>query len=154
MMYFEDLPIPAQTWPQAHEVTREEIIDIATKYEPLPIHLDETAARAAGAPALIAPSVLVPALVVKLIHMNTPPAAVVGVAQHDEVRFLARVCAGDRLMLRTQLVEKREHASPVDSGLLRTRFTLVNQNRIEVFSTLNSVWFQKRAQPHPVTGQE
>lgn len=143
--YFEDLPVPDQIWPIAHEVTREEILEMARRYEPIPFHLDEKAAAAEGAPALIAPSVLIPALVVKLIHINTPPAAVVGVVKHDEVRFLAPIHAGDILRLKTELIEKREEGAPPDRGLVRTRFTLVNQRDSEVFSTINSVWFRKRA---------
>lgn len=143
LQYFEDLPVPDQLWPHAHKVTREEIIEIAKKYEPLPFHIDETAATAEGAPDLIAPSVLVPALVVKLIHLNTPRAAVIGVAKHDEVRFLAPIYAGDSLRLKTRLIEKREEGAPSDRGLIRTRFSLVNQDGFEVFSTVNSVWFRK-----------
>lgn len=142
--YFEDLPVPDQIWPLSHEVTWEEIVNIAQLYEPIPFHLDEKAAAAEGAPALIAPSVLVPALVVKLIHLNTPPAAVVGVGKQDEVRFLAPIHAGDTLRLKTELIEKREAGSTPDRGLVRTRFALVNQHDDDVFSTINSVWFRKR----------
>ncbi|WP_417592177.1 MaoC/PaaZ C-terminal domain-containing protein [Parasphingorhabdus sp.] len=142
--YFEDLPVPDMIWPEAHIVTREEIIDMAERFEPIEFHLDETAAQEIGAPALVAPSVLIPALVVKLVHQNTPRAAVIGVANQDEVRFLEPVHAGDKLRLRTQLVEKREQDSLPDRGLVRTRFSLINQNDMEVFSTINSVWFRKR----------
>lgn len=142
--FFEDLPVPDQIWPCAHQVTREEIVDIAKRYEPIPFHLDESAAAAVGASALIAPSVLIPALVVKLIHLNMPPAAVIGVAMHDEVRFLGTIYAGDTLRLRSHLIEKRESASLSDRGLVRTRYSLVNQRDVEVFSTINSVWFRKR----------
>lgn len=145
--YFEDLPVPDRIWPQSHDVTREEIIEMAQRFEPIDFHLDETAAAEIGAPALVAPSVLVPALVVKLIHQNTPRAAVIGVANQDEVRFLEPVFAGDTLRLQTQLVEKREQDSLPDRGLVRTRFSLINQDNIEVFSTINSVWFRKRGAP-------
>jgi acyl dehydratase len=144
--YFEDLPVPDQVWPLAHLVTREEIVEMAQRYEPLDFHLDESAAAEIGAPTLVAPSVLIPALVVKLIHQNTPRAAVIGVANQDEIRFLEPVHAGDTLRLRTQLVEKREQDSRPDRGLVRTRFSLINQNDAEVFSTINSVWFRKRGE--------
>ena len=117
---------------------------MARLFEPLDIHLSKAAAAKAGARDLIAPSVLIPALAVKLIHQNTPPAAVVGVSNQDDVRFMAPVYVGDILRLQTELVEKRDEDSLPDRGLVRTRFTLINQDDAKVFSTINSVWFRKR----------
>lgn len=142
--YFEDLPVPDKIWPHSHTVERGEVTEMAERYEPISFHLDEKAAAITGAHDLIAPSVLIPAIVVKLIHENTPPAAVISVSNQDEVRFMEPVYVGDVLRLRTELVEKRDQASLPDRGLVRTRFSLLNQDDVEVFSTINSVWFLKR----------
>lgn len=150
--YFEDLPVPDKIWPHAHTVTREEVVAMASRCEPLDFHLDKRTAAQIGAPDLIAPSVLTPAPLVKLIHMNTPPASVDSASNQDEVRFLTPVYVGDVLRLKTPLVEKREKDSLPDQRLVRTRFSLINQNGIEVFSTINSVWFRKRAVPRQLAG--
>jgi len=47
MQYFEDLEIGAETYFGSYDVTREEVIEFARKYDPQPFHLsDEEAAKA------------------------------------------------------------------------------------------------------------
>ncbi|HEU4697344.1 MAG TPA: acyl dehydratase, partial [Sphingomicrobium sp.] len=46
MIYFEDLVVGAETYFGSYEVTREEVIEFARKYDPQPFHLsDEEAAK-------------------------------------------------------------------------------------------------------------
>ena len=46
MIYFEDLVVGAETDFGTYEVTREEILEFASKYDPQPFHLsDEEAAK-------------------------------------------------------------------------------------------------------------
>src|SRR3990170_6311236 len=46
MIYFEDLEIGSETEFGTYEVTRDEVIEFARKYDPQPFHLsDEAAAR-------------------------------------------------------------------------------------------------------------
>src|SRR5690349_24303721 len=46
MQYFEDLEVGAETYFGSYDVTREEIIEFARKYDPQPFHLsDEEAAK-------------------------------------------------------------------------------------------------------------
>ena len=46
MIYFEDLEIGAETYFGSYDVTREEVLDFARKYDPQPFHLsDEEAAK-------------------------------------------------------------------------------------------------------------
>src|SRR3954464_8635499 len=46
MQYFEDLEIGAETYFGSYEVTRDEILEFARKYDPQPFHLsDEEAAK-------------------------------------------------------------------------------------------------------------
>ena len=46
MIYFEDLAIGAETYFGSYDVTREEILEFARKYDPQPFHLsDEEAAK-------------------------------------------------------------------------------------------------------------
>ena len=44
MIYFEDLVIGEETAFGSYEVTREEVIEFARKYDPQPFHLDDEAA--------------------------------------------------------------------------------------------------------------
>src|SRR3954453_1057806 len=46
MIYFEDLEVGKETWFGSYEVTREEVLEFARKYDPQPFHLsDEAAAK-------------------------------------------------------------------------------------------------------------
>ena len=46
MIYFEDLEVGAETYFGSYEVTREEVLEFARKYDPQPFHLsDEEAAK-------------------------------------------------------------------------------------------------------------
>jgi len=46
MIYFEDLELGAETYYGSYEVTREEVLEFARKYDPQPFHLsDEEAAK-------------------------------------------------------------------------------------------------------------
>ena len=44
MLYFEDIEVGRKTSFGRYEVTREEVIEFATKYDPQPFHLDDEAA--------------------------------------------------------------------------------------------------------------
>src|SRR3712207_9414823 len=46
MIYLDDLELGAETYFGSYEVTREEVLDFARKYDPQPFHLsDEAAAK-------------------------------------------------------------------------------------------------------------
>ena len=44
MIYFEDLQVGAETQFGSYDVTREEVIEFAQKYDPQPFHLSDEAA--------------------------------------------------------------------------------------------------------------
>jgi len=47
MRYFEDMVVGSRTRSsRTYKVTREEVIEFATKYDPQPFHLDDEAAKA------------------------------------------------------------------------------------------------------------
>ena len=43
MIYFEDLVVGRETEFGSYEVTREEVLEFARKYDPQPFHIDESA---------------------------------------------------------------------------------------------------------------
>ena len=46
MIYFEDLEVGVEAYYGRYEVTREEVLEFAGKYDPQPFHLDDDAAAA------------------------------------------------------------------------------------------------------------
>jgi acyl dehydratase len=59
--------------------------------------------------------------------MEKDIAVIAGLGWND-IRFPLPVCAGDRLRLKSEIVEKRESRSKPDRGMITSLNTLINQN--------------------------
>lgn len=126
--YFEDLEEGATYDCGSIEVTEEEMLDFAERYDPQPIHVDEDAARESMYGDLIASGWLTCALSARLLvteYMNDN--ATLGGRGMDEVRWHQPVYAGDTLSVTTELVEKRTGENPA-YGHTRVLVTTTNQN--------------------------
>jgi acyl dehydratase len=130
-----------------YEVTAEEIIDYARRFDPQPIHLDDDAARAAGLGGLIASGwhsvgmymrMLVDNVLVGGNSMPSPGA--------DEVRWLKPVRPGDVLSIRGEALEARPSRSKPDRGIVRWRYEMINQNDETVMSLVGIGFVQRRPQ--------
>ena len=149
LIYWEDLPEEGcEVYDVVYTVLKEEIIDIARRYDPLPFHLDEEAAKKTIYGGLTAPGVLTQCINVWLIFHSLPRAAVIGLVGKDEVVFPAPVRPGDRLHLETEALGKRRSRSKPDRGLNRTRFIVKNQNDEIVYSAIHTgMFFTRDAAP-------
>jgi acyl dehydratase len=128
--YFEDMPVGTSDEPDAsHTFTAEEIKDFASKWDPMPFHVDEELAAQTPLGKLFACSTHILSAGVKLTHatMDEPVAAVAGLGW-KEVKLPLPVCAGDTVRLKTEVIEARESKSKPDRGIINTQNTLVNQN--------------------------
>lgn len=143
IQYFEEMvPGTRETGPEL-VVDGDEMLAFARKYDPLPIHVDEDAARAAFG-GLTAPGCYVLALKQQLIHRLPNRHAVIASGGYDEVRFHAPVRAGDRLRLELEWVERRPSKSRPDRGVVTVRFELVNQDGTVVMSHRDTILVRLR----------
>lgn len=126
--YFEDLTVGERFDCGSIDVEREEMLEFAERYDPQPIHVDETAAEESMFGGLIASGWLTCALSARLLvtgYMNDN--ATLGGRGMDEVRWHQPVYAGDTLSVDVELVEKRAGDNP-EFGHTRPRVTTTNQD--------------------------
>jgi acyl dehydratase len=145
-LYLDDLR-PGQTFRLGHRrVTREEIVDFATAWDPQPFHLDEAAAQASIYGQLIASGWHTACVFMRLFAdglLNR--SAAIGSPGLDELRWLKPVYAGDSLDARVEILEVRPSRSRPDRGAARIRCVVSNQRGDEVLTMIATVMFLRRA---------
>lgn len=125
--YLDDLAVGDVVTAGSYEVTRDEIIAFATKWDPLPFHVDEERARRSPHGSLVASGSHVMAIRTWLLH-RIEPIAIIAALGWDAVRFLDPVRPGDRLSLEVEFLEVRPSRSKPDRGVVRSRIAVKNQD--------------------------
>jgi acyl dehydratase len=118
-------------------IDRDELVDFARRWDPMPFHIDEQAGVAAFG-SLTAPGLYMLALKQRLVH-RLPPQAVIASLGYDEVRFHEPLRPGDTVTLNVEWVNRRPSGSRPDRGIVTIRFSLVNQAGATVMSHLDTV---------------
>lgn len=132
-----------------HVVTREEIIDFASKYDPQPFHTDEAAAAKSVYGGLIASGWLTCSLAMRMVCDDyLLKAASLGSPGVDQVRWLKPVRPGDVLRLRLTTREVRPSQSKPDRGIVRSGWEMLNQ-RDEVVLTVDGMGMFRRRPANP-----
>lgn len=140
MQYFEDIAVGATARFGAYEVTREEVMDFARKYDPQPFHLDDEAAAKTHFGRLSASGWHTCAMVMSMVVENLSKNAQAGLGSPgiDELRWLKPVYPGDVLSCETKILEKRVSASRPEMGLFKSRMTVRNQDGVAVMTMLSN----------------
>jgi acyl dehydratase len=144
MRYFEDYTVGEQIAVGSHTVTKEGIIEFASRWDPQPIHTDEEAARRSPFGGIIASGCHLVAISIRLISGSDIGASVLVAAGWDEIRFLAPVRPGDRLSLTVETVLARPSKSKPDRGIVRDKFTLTNQHGEKVLGFIDTIFVARR----------
>ena len=129
MKYFEDLEIGATARFGRYEVTREEVMDFAAKFDPQPFHLSDEEAAKTHFGRIAASGWHTAAMAMRMIVDNfaVSEQASLGGIGIDELRWLKPVYPGDVLSLETEVLEKTPSRSRPEMGSFRTRTTVFNQ---------------------------
>lgn len=130
MIHYEDLQ-PGSTSRFGHyEVTREEVIDFATKYDPQAFHLDDDAARQTHFGRLSASGWHTCAMTMAMLVANMKDSRQAGLGSPgmDNLRWIKPVFPGDTLRVETTIVEKRRSKTRPDMGLFKSDITVFNQH--------------------------
>lgn len=129
MLYYEDLEVGAKMRFGEYQVTREEVIDFARKYDPQSFHLDDEAAAQTHFGKIAASGWHTCAMTMAMLveHQAVEPRAAMGGLGVDELRWLRPVYPGDTLSCEMELLEKRLSKSIPGAGILRSRLTTFNQ---------------------------
>lgn len=147
MIYFEDLEVGAERYFGSYEVTREEVLEFARKYDAQPFHLSDEAAAKTHFGRMSASgwhtAAMVMAVTVKYFTEHEPQAGL-GSPGIDELRWRRPVYPGDTLHVHTKIVEKTPSRSKPDLGSYRTDTVVKNQHGDAVMTFTSIVLIKRR----------
>jgi acyl dehydratase len=133
--YFEDYPVGAVYAGGAVEVSEQDILDFARRFDPQPMHTDKAAAEAGPFGGLIASGWHTGSLAMQLLAKHfVPTPGNLPSPGLDELRWLRPVRPGDRLSLRATVESARRSRSKPDQGVVISLVELLNQNGDVVMS--------------------
>jgi acyl dehydratase len=136
MRYFEYYKLGSEeTLPESYTITEEEIIEFGERWDPQPFHTDREAAEKSYFGGLVASSVHLFAVAVRL-GTKLPEdkrAAAVSALGFTNVHLKAPARPGDVLTLHVRVIDSRESKSKPDIGIVAMYHELRNQNGEIVF---------------------
>ena len=143
-MFFEDIEVGATVRVGSYRMDADEMVNYARKWDPLPVHTDDTAARQTMFGGLTASGSHTTAVRVLLMHRVPIQEALIGAAGWDDVRFHQPVRPGDELSLEVTWADKRQSASKPDRGIVTALMKLVNQKNEVVLSQRTTIFMRLR----------
>lgn len=151
MIYFEDLETGAETDFGTYEVTREEVIDFARKYDPQPFHLSDEEAAKTHFGRIAASGWHTCAMTMAVIarYVVKDEQAGLGSPGVDELRWLKPVYPGDTLHVRGRIVDKTPSRSKPQIGSFRTETIVTNQHDVPVMRFNSIVLIRRRPEGAP-----
>lgn len=146
MKYLEDMVVGAETYLGSYEVTREEVLEFARKYDPQPFHLSDEAAAKTHFGRIAASGWHTTAMTMAMLvkYLESDPQAGLGAAGIDELRWKIPVYPGDTLHSSGTILEVTPSRSKPDIGTIRTRTTVRNQDGRVVMTFVSIVLMRRR----------
>lgn len=146
MIYFEDLEVGAETYFGSYDVSREEVLEFARKYDPQPFHLSDEEAAKTHFGRIAASGWHTCAMVMAVIarYVVGEEQAGLGSPGIDELRWLKPVYPGDTLHVRGKIVDKTPSRSKPGIGSFRTETTVTNQDAVPVMQFTSIVLIRRR----------
>ena len=126
----------------SYKMTREEVIDFASRFDPQPFHLDDLAAAANPIfGRLSASGWHTASATMRMIidHSRHHEGYSMGSPGAEELRWVLPVYPGDTLSLETEILDARPSRSRPEIGLVRSRTTTVNQHGEVVMSMISTI---------------
>ena len=130
MKYYEDIAVGDARSFGHYEVTREEVMEFAGKYDPQPFHLDDDAAAATHFGRLSASGWHTCSMTMAMMveNMKSERSAGLGSPGVDQLRWKKPVYPGDTLRCETAVIEKRRSASRPEMGIFKSHIRTYNQH--------------------------
>ena len=145
MRYWEDFRAGETTELGEVEVSRDEIVEFARKYDPQPFHVDEEAAADGPFGGLIASgwhtTALFMGMFVRSILLDS---ASMGSSGVDELRWTAPVRPGDRLTGRVTVTAVEPSSKRPDRGTVFTTSEVFNRDGTLVMTMRARGYFRRR----------
>jgi acyl dehydratase len=146
MIYFEDLEIGAETEFGTYNVTREEVLEFARKYDPQPFHLSDEEAAKTHFGRLSASGWHTAAMTMAVTARRVVGEKQAGLGSPgiDELRWKKPVYPGDTLHVRGRILEKTPSRSRPEMGSFRTETIVTNQDDEIVMTFISIVLIRRR----------
>jgi acyl dehydratase len=140
VQYFEDIEVGRTASFGRYHVTREEVIDFASKYDPQPFHLDDDAAAATHFGRLSASGWHTCAMTMAMLVENLKANRQAGLGSPgiDQLRWIKPVFPGDTLRCESSVIEKRRSRSRPEMGIFKSSLTVFNQDDEPVMSMISN----------------
>jgi acyl dehydratase len=144
-LYWEDMQAGEVVELGSVDVTEEEIVDFARRYDPQPFHVDPAAAAESVFGGLIASGWHTGAMWMRLyVSSLLGSSSAQGSPGIEELRWLAPVRPGDTLHGRLTVLETTPSERRPDRGTVRIRGEMVNQDGVTVLSMVSRGHFGRR----------
>lgn len=143
--YFGDLETGEEFDCGSIEIRRAEMLEFAERYDPHPYHIDEEAAAESMYGDLTASGFLTCSLTMRLLATGfLEDVRVLAARGIDDLRWPLPVYAGDKLSVRTKLVETHAGENP-EFGHAKATVTTTNQHDEAVLTMTALVIVEKRS---------
>ncbi|MBC7102684.1 MAG: MaoC family dehydratase [Parvibaculum sp.] len=145
--FWEDFPVGETVEFGRKNVTKEEILEFASEFDPQPFHLDEEAAKQSILGGLCASGWHSCAMAMRMMCDGyILESASLGAPGVDEVRWKKPVYVDDVIRLRRTCTERRASKSRPEMGLTKFRTEVLNQ-KDEVVMTMEGWAMYGRRHP-------
>jgi len=142
---YEDFEVGSVRSYGPRRVTREEIIEFATEFDPQPMHLDEEAANKSMLKGLSGSGWHSCAIMMRMIYDGLlRESSSLGAPGVDEVRWVRPVRPDDELTIKLTCLEKRDMKSRPHVGVVRHELEMTNAKGETVMTSAYSGFFGKR----------
>jgi acyl dehydratase len=134
--YFEDIEVGRKQAFGSYQVTREEVLAFAQKYDPQAFHLSDEAAAQTHFGRISASGWHTCAMVMAMVveNLGRMKQAGLGSPGVDELRWLKPVYPGDTLRCESEVFEKTPSRSRPEMGSFRSKMTVFNQDEVAVMT--------------------
>ena len=146
MQYLEDIAAGQSRTFGAYEVTRDEVIEFATKYDPQPFHLSDDAAAQTFFGRIAASGWHTCAMIMRMLvdDFTEHELASLGSPGIDELRWKTPVYPGDTLRVESNVLDVRPSVSNTGMGIIRSQLRVFNQHDVEVLSMITNAMVRTR----------
>lgn len=142
--YWEDYELGAVYDIGSKTMTKEEMIDFASKFDPQPFHLDEEAGRKSIFRGLSASGWHTSSEVMRLLVDNyISRDTSMGSPGIDELRWLKPVLAGDTISAKVRILDKKPSRSRPEMGSIFNQYEVYNQKG-ELVMTMKGIGLFRR----------
>ncbi len=143
-IYFDDLVVGQIFEYGPYLIEEKELVAFNQKWDPLPIHLDDAAARAKGLKSKSASGQYTLCVKQYFVNQSAWTNAVIGAMGFDEVRFPNPVYVGDELFARVEVAKLRASKSKPDRGIVTLNLRLYKNGDVTVLTYIDTVMFARR----------